>query len=297
MSRCFSLVNLLDGCFGSIFSKSGLRPTTTDFGDGTVMHCWVPKRRKESKPDLVLIHGFGVNTTWQWVGSICHLTADFNVYVPDLVFFGESRTTRPERTVGFQAECVMRVLEANEVRKVRAVVGLSYGGYVAYSMAARYGGEKVERVVICCSAVCVEEKDLTEGKFVVPDVEAAVDVLTPQTPEKLMELLGYAIYRPPKYLPACFLNDFIQVMCTDYVEQRRDLVRTIIQDRKISEIPKINQVSNLPFEFISSNLLSKLSQTFKFVVFSIAADINIVGRQRQSISCRACSQIEKVWSH
>lgn len=168
------------------------------------------------------------------------MTPHFNVYVPDLVFFGESYTSRPERSDSFQAECLMRLMEAHSVKGRLSVVGLSYGGFVAYSMAAQFK-EVVERVVICCAAVCMEEKDLTEGKFKVSDLEAAADILLPQTPEKLRELMKFTMFKPPKVVPNCFLNDFIHAMCTEHCQEKRELIRAIPKDRKISDIPKITQ--------------------------------------------------------
>ncbi|RVW65392.1 hypothetical protein CK203_022126 [Vitis vinifera] len=70
---CFSFTATRDWCYRSIFTKSGLRSTITDLGDGTVIHCWVPKTRKESKPNLLLIHGFGANALWQWGDLIPYL--------------------------------------------------------------------------------------------------------------------------------------------------------------------------------------------------------------------------------
>ncbi|KAL8167054.1 hypothetical protein V2J09_008553 [Rumex salicifolius] len=241
MTRCISLTAIKDWCLRSAFSQSGLRPTTTDLGDGTVMHCWVPKNRVESKPDLVLIHGFGANALWQWDDVVSRFARRFNIYVPDLVFFGGSYTTRPERSDSFQAECVMRVVEANSDpgRKV-SVVGLSYGGFVAYRMAAQFK-EKVERAVICCAGVCMEEKDLAEGMFRVSDLEAAADILLPRTPEKLRELMGFTLTRPPKIVPSCFLYDFIDAMCSEYVEERKDLLRNIPKGRRISDLPTLSQ--------------------------------------------------------
>lgn len=175
------------------------------------MHCWIPKTRTESKPNLLLIHGLGATALWQWSIFIRKLTKFFNVYVPDLVFFGGSYTTRPERTEAFQAECVMKVMEMKSVKSV-SVVGLSYGGFVAYSMGVKYV-EFVERVVICGSGVCLEERDLKEGVFPVCDLDEAADVLVPQTPEKLRELFRYAFFKAPclAWLPSCFLLDFIHV--------------------------------------------------------------------------------------
>jgi pimeloyl-ACP methyl ester carboxylesterase len=183
----------------------------TDLKDGTVMNCWVPKARKESKPNLLLIHGLGANALWQWADVVRHVIPFFNVYVPDLVFFGDSVTTRPERTESFQAQCVMRVMEAHSVRRL-SLVGLSYGGFVGYSLASQYK-EMVERVVICCAGVCMEEKDLSGGVFKVSNLEEAARILVPQTPEKLRELTGYTFFRPPPVglLPSCLLADFIDV--------------------------------------------------------------------------------------
>ncbi|PSR99879.1 Monoacylglycerol lipase [Actinidia chinensis var. chinensis] len=239
MPKCFSFTASRTWCYRSYFSSSGLRSTVTDLGDGTVMHCWVPKTRKETKPALILIHGFGSNAMWQWGEIVRLLVPHFNLYVPDLVFFGDSYTTRPERTEAFQALCVMRVAEANRVGRA-SVVGLSYGGFVAYSMAAQFR-EAVERVVICCAGVCLEEKDLSEGMFRVADLEEAAAVLLPQTAEKMRELMRYTFVKPPKGMPSCLLQDFIEVMFSEYVEEKKELIRAIAKDRKLSDLPKIPQ--------------------------------------------------------
>ncbi|XP_057726494.1 uncharacterized protein LOC130941883 [Arachis stenosperma] len=243
MTMCFSLTETRNRCYRSAFTGSGLRSTIMDLRDGTVMHCWVPKTRASSKPNLLLIHGLGANALWQWGDVIRHVTPHFNVYVPDLLFFGGSHTSRAERSEGFQSECVMRVVEANGMVGRVTVVGLSYGGFVGYRMAAMYGEEVVERVVVCCSGVCMEEKDIKEGLFPVSDLEEAACILVPQSPERLRELVGYTFFRPPPvaWLPSCFLSDFIDAMCRDYVEERRELIRAIAKDRKLCDIPRISQ--------------------------------------------------------
>uniref|UniRef100_A0A7N0ULG4 AB hydrolase-1 domain-containing protein n=1 Tax=Kalanchoe fedtschenkoi TaxID=63787 RepID=A0A7N0ULG4_KALFE len=129
MSKCFlSFTEFRSRCLRSTYTKSGLKSTTTDLKDGTVIHSWIPKTPSPTKPNLLLIHGFGSNAMWQWANLICHLAPHFNLYVPDLVFFGGSYTTRPERFESFQAECLMRALRELKVGKV-SVVGMSYGGF------------------------------------------------------------------------------------------------------------------------------------------------------------------------
>ncbi|EPS68601.1 hypothetical protein M569_06166 [Genlisea aurea] len=239
MARCFSFTGSADFLYRSFFSYSGLRSVRTDLPDGTSMHCWVPKSRKPAKPNLVLVHGFGANAMWQYGDSLHHLIPRFNVYVPDLLFFGDSSTPRPERSEEFQAVCVMRMMEAHGVRKM-SLVGISYGGFVGYSMAAQFP-EAVEKVVLCCTGVCLEEKDLKSGFFEVSDLDEVANILMPQTPEKLRELMKFAFFRPVKAVPSCFLSDYIDVFCTDHISQKRELIQALTQNRQISRIPSIRQ--------------------------------------------------------
>lgn len=239
IGRYLSFTAYRDWCYRYFFAFSGLRSVETDFGDGTKMHCWIPKARKESKPNLLLLHGFGANAMWQYGDVLRHFIPRFNVYVPDLLFFGGSSTTRPERTEEFQAACVKRLMEANGVERM-SLVGISYGGFVGYSIAAQFP-EAVERVVLCCAGVCLEEKDMEDGLFQVANLDEAADILLPQTPEKLRELMRFSFVKPVKVVPTYFLTDFIDVMCTDFVEEKRQLIHAILQGRQLSNLPKITQ--------------------------------------------------------
>lgn len=176
---------------------------------------------------------------WQWSELLRPFTTRFNLYVPDLLFFGDSHTTRPERSESFQAQCLMWFMEVHKVKKF-SLVGLSYGGFVGYSLAAQFK-DAVERVVICCAGVCLEEKDLLDGLFKVANLDEAISILLPQTPEKLKLLVNMSFVKPAKIMPSCFLRDFIEVMCTDYVEEKKELIQAILKDRKAASIPKITQ--------------------------------------------------------
>ncbi|KAJ8755660.1 hypothetical protein K2173_022255 [Erythroxylum novogranatense] len=241
MSRWFSFTASRDWFFRNSFANAGLRAVSTDFGDGTVMNCWVPRTYKPSKPNLLLVHGFGANAMWQYGEHLRHFTPGFNVYVPDLLFFGHSYTTRRERSESFQAQCVMRLMETHGIVRMN-LVGISYGGFVGYSMASQFP-EAIEKLVLCCAGVCLEEKDMEDGLFKVANLDEAANILLPQTPEKLRELMRLSFVKPTRGLPSCFLWDFIDVMCTEFVEEKRELIRAILQNRKFSDLPKITQQS------------------------------------------------------
>uniref|UniRef100_A0A7N0ZUK6 AB hydrolase-1 domain-containing protein n=1 Tax=Kalanchoe fedtschenkoi TaxID=63787 RepID=A0A7N0ZUK6_KALFE len=239
MAACISFTSLRDRIYRTSFSNAGLRSSTADLGDGTVIHSWVPRKVKPHNPSLVLIHGFGANAMWQWDEFVAKFSPRFNVYVPDMIFFGDSYTTCADRSEGFQARCLMEALRKWGVGRL-SVVGVSYGGFVAYSLAAQFG-EEVERVVLVCAGVCLEEKDVEDGMFVVNNVDEASSILMPQRAEKLRELLKLSFYRPMKNVPACFLNDFINVMCKENLQERKELIDTLLKGRKLSQLPKIHQ--------------------------------------------------------
>ncbi|XP_057977257.1 uncharacterized protein LOC131164237 [Malania oleifera] len=241
MKKWLSFTASKDWFYRISFANAGLRSVTTDLGGGTTVHCWVPKNRDGKKPNLLLLHGFGANAMWQYKEVVRQFTAEYNVYVPDLQFFGRSWTAEEERTEGFQAESVMGAMQAQGVAGKMSVVGISYGGFVGYAMAARFP-EAVERVVLCCAGVAVEEKDMKDGLFVVADVEEAATILVPQTPEKLKELTRLSFVRPLiSNVPSYFLSDYIKVMCTKNAKEQRELIQTALKGRKFSNLPKITQ--------------------------------------------------------
>ncbi|XP_068643876.1 uncharacterized protein [Aristolochia californica] len=240
MAKCFSFTMFRDKAYRHTFTSADLKSSTTDFGDGTTMHCWIPQTHCQSMPSILLIHGFGANATWQWSEQLRPLLqANYNVYVPDLLFFGDSYTTRPERSESFQAQCVMRLMESLGVRRM-SLVGVSYGGFVSYSMAAQFPSA-IEKVVLCCAGVCLEEKDLGEGLFVVKDLDEAASILVPQTPDRLRQLMRLSFVKPARGIPSCFLSDFIDVMCTDFVKEKKELIQAILKERSCSNLPKIHQ--------------------------------------------------------
>jgi hypothetical protein len=107
------------------FKANGLRSALVELDDdATVVRCWLPWQQPErgvwsagvaDKPAVLLLHDFVADGTVNWEKQIKALTTDFNVYVPDLVFFGRSETSKEERTEAFQAECMVKMLHALEV--------------------------------------------------------------------------------------------------------------------------------------------------------------------------------------
>lgn len=106
----FSPTNLFHQCVARYFKFVGLQSQLVQLNNGTTMHCWIPQKKQQGttshetagdKPALVLLHAFGLNSH-TWARQISSFSASFDLYVPDLLFSGESFTTNKERTEFFQ---------------------------------------------------------------------------------------------------------------------------------------------------------------------------------------------------
>ncbi|EPS58835.1 hypothetical protein M569_15976, partial [Genlisea aurea] len=184
---CMSLVSLYGGFLRLSVAASGLSSRSVDLDGSTTIHFWGPaSSSSSSKPVLVLIHGFGPPGIWQWTRQVKFFSRKFNVYVPDLVFFGESFSDSSERTEIFQAKCIASLLQSLGVQRY-SVVGTSYGGFVAYRLAEMWP-EKVEKVVLASSAVNLRSSD-NERLARVHKADKIEDLLCPATVAGLRSFL------------------------------------------------------------------------------------------------------------
>ena len=213
-SSILSFAAARDRCFSRRFLRAGLRPlaiplpTGVDDDAGTTVHVWVPANPPRNP--LLLLHGFGASATWQWAPYLRPLiAAGYDPIVPDLLFFGASYTRLADRSEAFQARSIKAAMDAIGVARF-GLVGVSYGGFVGYRMAAMYP-DAVERVVLVCAGVCLEEKDLAGGLFPVAGGGEAADLLVPRRPEEVRRLVRLTFVRPPCIMPSCFLWDYIKV--------------------------------------------------------------------------------------
>ncbi|WOK93222.1 hypothetical protein Cni_G01917 [Canna indica] len=234
--RFLSFVAFREFLLDLLFLRHGLRPVIFDLG-GASIHLWIPARPR--KPALVLIHGFGGNSKWQWESQVGPLSRAFDLYIPDLVFFGRSSSEGPDRSVGFQAWCVAKAMRQLGVTRY-SVVGISYGGFVAFRMAAAEAENAVERVVLLTAGICATTKQMKE--LVTREERDVRDSLLPQKAEDLMELMRRSMYRPPRWIPAFVLDDFIQVMYRNHRKERIELLDDLIERGiDLDPLPVINK--------------------------------------------------------
>ncbi|XP_071729445.1 uncharacterized protein [Rutidosis leptorrhynchoides] len=225
------------------FRYCGLSKSMVHLDDNeTTMHIWAVNTHNLSrnKPNLVLIHGFGGNSKWQFIFQVRQLTQYFNVYIPDLVFFGESYTTKSDRSISFQAKCVCDVLKKMRVYKY-SVYAISYGGFVAYKMAEEM--QVVEKLVIVSSGIVFKDGD-DDRKLdhVKKTGRNVVDLLVPKTPDDLRILCRMSIHNYNiigNLFPDFILWGFIHVDCCK--KEKEELVHQLLNDKPNVDLHVLTQ--------------------------------------------------------
>ncbi|KAK3150648.1 hypothetical protein QOZ80_3AG0235900 [Eleusine coracana subsp. coracana] len=215
----------------NLLARVRLRPVLLRLhgnGAATVIRVWCPAAAS-SKPPLLLLHGFGGDAKWTWARNLPSLARGFHVYAPDLLFFGahSSRSASPLRSVAFQAKCAADAMRLLGVRRYD-VAGISYGGFVAYRMAAVEARDQVGRVVVMTSGVAAAPGEMRE--MADREERTVEEALLPETAEGLRFLVRRSMHRPPPWMPDFVLHDFIQLMCVNQRKERAELLQELIMN-------------------------------------------------------------------
>ncbi|XP_077253476.1 uncharacterized protein LOC143892625 [Tasmannia lanceolata] len=218
---------------------TGLRPQSVEIEPGTVVNMWVPsqmingghykyKKTKSKKPSVLLIHGFAGEGILTWAFQVLGLVGKYNVYVPDLLFFGfyGSATSSPDRSVEFHSECLAKAMVKLGVEKC-GVVGFSYGAILAFKM-AQFHPELVSCLVITGS-LANNTKSIINPLLQRLGFSSVSDLLLPTTPEGINDLLSAGVHINI-WFPYRFLQDYLKLMFSYRQERGELLQKSVIND-------------------------------------------------------------------
>ncbi|KAE8808750.1 2-hydroxy-6-oxo-6-phenylhexa-2,4-dienoate hydrolase-like [Hordeum vulgare] len=218
--------------------------------DGTVVNFWLPKKKltgatttgqaEKRRHAVVLVHGFAGDGMMTWGFQVGALAArGHDVYVPDLVHFGGSTSTSPDRSVAFQARCLAAGLRKLGVAgRWCTVVGFSYGGLVAFEMAAAC--PLLVRAVVISGAEVAYTAAMNDALLRRLGAKSMTELMLPETVADVDRLFSTAFYRTP-WLPRRLLSDFLKVMCDNRKERAEMLKGMIVNTDKEASAPIFQQ--------------------------------------------------------
>lgn len=237
-----------------LMKMAGVRPHMVEIEPGTVMNFWVPcetvekpkkkgdisSLRKPTKPVVVLVHGFAAEGIVTWQFQVGALTKKYSVYVPDLLFFGDSTTDKSDRSPTFQAECLEKGLRKLGVEKC-TIVGFSYGGMVAFKMAELHQ-DLVQAVVVSGSILAMTDS-ISEATLQRLGFASSSELLLPTSVKGLKALLSVAAHKK-LWFPDRLHKDYLEVMFTNR-QERGDLLEALVVSTKDTNIPNFPQKIHL----------------------------------------------------
>ncbi|KAB1201572.1 Epoxide hydrolase 4 [Morella rubra] len=233
-----------------LMKMAGVKPYTVEIEPGTIMNFWVPLETikkpkkgqkpeppaKPSKPVVVLVHGFASEGIVTWQFQVGALSKKYSVYVPDLLFFGDSTTDKTDRSPTFQAKCLTAGLRKLGVERC-TVVGFSYGGMVAFKIAELYP-ELVEAMVVSGSIIAMTDS-ISETTLQSLGFSSSSELLLPTSVKGLKALLSVAAHKK-LWFPDRLHKDFLEVMFTNRKE-RGELLEALLVSNKEDTVPKFPQ--------------------------------------------------------
>ncbi len=208
----------------------GLEVATAELDDST-LHYWMGGQGQA----VLLLHGFGASAIWQWYEQVDALAGRYRVIVPDLLWFGDSRSETEDYSLDHQVRTVVSLLDRLGEDRVH-VVGISYGGLVAYQLASVHS-DRVDKVVIADSPGRVYTRtdlDALCNRFGVDDI---AELLIPDTRDDVERLMEIAYYDPP-YTPGFARDDVLEELYGKNREEQARLLDAVVRDmNKIQAMP------------------------------------------------------------
>lgn len=200
------------------FARQGLDRRLESVADATVH--FYDGGPQEPIGTVLLVHGFGAETVWQWGPQVKALVgAGYRVVVPNLLWFGQSTSDNRDFSVDHQLTVLTGLLDHLAIDRVDAVVGISYGGLMAFGLAAEQP-ERVGGLVILDSPGPVYTDADYAGLLSRFEVEHPGPLLVPEHHDGIKTLVELAYHKPPPTPP--WLRK--QILKTLYATDREEKV-------------------------------------------------------------------------
>ena len=193
---------------------------------GAQVEFWVEPRDDASSP-VVLLHGFGPPGPWQWSHQVDALSKDHRVLMPNLLWFGGSTDPRRDYTLGRQVE-VVAALMRSEGMEGAAVLGTSYGGFVAYALSLSHP-ELVGKLVMMDSPGGVYRQEDYAALLERHRVDDPVELFVPSDADGVERLLALA-YADPPAVPDRLADAMLEVVYDRHRAEKAELLSALLGD-------------------------------------------------------------------
>lgn len=186
---------------------------------GDTVEYW--DNKKMDKPVLVLVHGFGASTKYQWAKQVKVLTENYRLILPNLYQFGNTKPGSEKCGVEDQVDLVHSLIEFLELREY-SLMGVSYGGLIGIELANEYQSEIDKLIILDAPIKYMDSTDINTvtAYFNATSIE---ELFVPSAPEGLKTLLFLATGKK-SHLPKGAFKSFHEEVYLKNLDEMRSLI-------------------------------------------------------------------------
>lgn len=208
----------------------------------------------------LLIHGFGPLTELQWEGIAEELHQDFILYIPDLIYFGESSSQSGVYDPNFLARQIETSVASFENDPL-LVVGFSYGGLISSIYAHNTKKQTTGLVLIDALSpyFSAGNSDSIANAF---GYETLDDIMIPENGKAMKALLKVSFYKPKRY-PTCLLNQPAEILYSDQKDEKKQLLNYLEQNESSLKSMDLSWNGQVQVIWGKDDLLLPVSNAYK----------------------------------
>lgn len=182
---------------------------------------------ESEKPPLLLIHGFGATTKFQFTYQVKELSEKYRLILPNLLHFGKSKPDDASYSVADQVQMVHDLLENLNCAKY-IVCGVSYGGLVAIELANLYKNE-VEKLIIFDTPVKFMKREDIEDVCQFFNVKSVVDLFVPNDERGIKNLIWLAMGKKT-WIPSFMFKAYFEKLYSFNLADKRKVMEALLND-------------------------------------------------------------------
>ena len=180
------------------------------------------------KDTLVLLHGFGAQTEFQWYKQLDVLAKQYRVIIPNLLYFGDTKPLdKPLYTMQDQAQLVSVLIEYLKIDTFY-LMGISYGGLVSMEYYIHNKNTVRSLILIDSPIKFLNQTDL-DNICTRYDTPSIIDFFAPKSFIGLKKQLQASYYRSV-YIPDFMLKNFYEKLCLPNLNKWEKLIAHLLDN-------------------------------------------------------------------
>lgn len=183
--------------------------------------------KKQDAPVLIFVHGFGGDGKISWTKQAFEFQEDYRVIVPDILWFGESYSSK-KATLTSQIHALKTLVQELKLKDIN-LCGISYGGFIVLGYANKYSQDLKSLCIVDSPGNVITDEEIDEFCASV-NVDNVKEAFVPKDAEGVKRLLNFSFYKPPS-LPGFVRKQTLGIYFSKYPKEQKSLLDNLPQNR------------------------------------------------------------------